>query len=699
MEDFTYIAIGASAGGLRAFEKLVSLLPTEKEYIYIIAQHLDPLKISALAEILTRYTTLDVTTITKKTIFSPKTIYIIPAGFDLTLQNNTLLLEQNKQRNKHEPTPSIDKLFTTLALYKKEKSVAILLTGTGHDGTKGMQNIKQYHGITIAENPEEAEYSSMPQSAIDSGYVDYTLTLEEIGYSFSSITHLSLATPLVVIQNLLQKQKNLNIAKYKTETILRRIDKRILLLHLDNIENYAKYIKLNPQELQLLYQNILIGVTRFFRDRESFEALKEEIYIYLKDKPHEYEIKVWSIACSTGEEAYSMAILIDQISQQLKKKFYVKIFASDIDATALVKARAGIYSNEDLKNLDEEIISQYFRKEENNYKIISQLRDNIIFTQHNILSDPPFTNQDIISCRNFLIYIKPEIQQEVFKLFHYSLKGDALLFLGSSESTLSSVKYFKTLNSEHKIYIKERLKNPPKLSHHFFSKHLQENSEQSIHENIVKKDLDIDKKITQTMIKHLIPNCIVVDKEMSIVYKKGSLTYVSMPDGFMTLNIIEHLHSSLKYATRKLITSVLHDNKHLATPYIEILQQEAPLYVKVLAYPYNKENTTMVLLYFQELQNLNLPEESFLIESLSVQTKQLQDENHNLEEKLTIFKENMQLLNEELQSSNEELQSSNEELETSNEELQSSNEELHVSIINEQKSQQKLSSILGNIFL
>ena len=704
MKKFTFIGIGASAGGLKAFEKLVPLLPIDKEYVYIIAQHLDPLKESALPEILARFTTLKVVAITEKTVYLPNTIYVIPAGYDMILQNNKLTLQKRVKETTHTSTPSINQLFTTLALYKKEKSIGILLTGAGHDGAEGFHQIKKHNGITIAQNPQEAYYNSMPQSAIDSGFVDYILSLEEIAHSLSNTMHPSLATPLVAIKNLLYKQNKFKIEKYKEETILRRINKRMLLLNLDSLQDYVNYMYAHNEEIDLLYQNILIGVTEFFRDKESFDALREEIYLYLKNKPEHYEVKIWSIACSTGEEAYSLAILIDQISIQLEKKFRVKIFASDIDAHSLAKAREAIYGDESLKTLDKKILFHYFTKVKNGYKIINQIRENIVFTQHDILSDPPFINQDIISCRNFLIYIKPEVQKEIFTLFHYTLKENGLLFLGSSESTLLNVKYFDVLSSEHKIYIKEELKNPPKLSHHFFSKHLQENNQQIENNTTVENNINIDNTITQTMVEHLIPNSIVVDKEMSIVYKKGTFEYVSMPNGFITLNIIEHLHPLLKYPVRQIITSVLSKNVHQHTKFIELPLANNPLYVKVLAYPYQKEHTTMVLLYFQELKstdlefdttNLNLPQESILIESMGAQLTQLQSENHTLEDKLTVFKENMQLLNEELQSSNEELQSSNEELETSNEELQSSNEELHSSILNEKKLQEKLTSILN----
>lgn len=705
MQNYTYVGIGASAGGLKAFEELISLLPQTSNYVYIIAQHLDPHKKSALVDILSRCTSLKVHAITETTSFLPNNIYIIPSGYDLTYKNARLSLCKTETL-KHKPTPSIDSLFQTLALHKREKSIAILLTGSGHDGTLGMQEIKKNGGMTIVQEPQEAYCKSMPQSAIDSGSVDYILPIQEIGKKLFTAVKIQVLTPLETIEQLLQNREYFDTKKYKSETILRRINKRMLLVHVNTLEEYLEYIASNEEELHLLYQNILIGVTQFFRDKEAFSVLESEVYNYLKDKPEYYELKVWSIACSTGEEAYSIAIVIDQVSKRLEKKFHIKIFASDIDEKALLKARSASYSEESITDIAPDILQNYFTKTDNGYKVTEEIRKNIVFTKHNILSDPPFINQDIISCRNLLIYIKPEAQQELFTLLHYTLKDDGILFLGSSESTLISIKYFTTISSESKIYKKEKLKNPPKISSHYFSKHLEEKNDFSVEGSTNKSDLNIEEDISTIIFDFFVPNCIVIDKEFSIVYKKGVLPFVKMPDGFMTLNVLDHLHKELQYSARHAISLAFTTQTVQSTKFIELDLGEEKIFVRMIANPYTKTPTTsMLLLYFQELHaddlqfnvsDLKLPDESFVIEGLTVQVKQIQENNNLLSEELSGYKEKMQLLNEELQSSNEELQSSNEELETSNEELQSSNEELHVSIVNEQKLQEKFSSILNS---
>jgi len=704
MKGYTYIGIGASAGGLRAFEKLVPLLPVDKGYIYIIAQHLDPTKQSSLVEILSHYTSLSVSEVDNNTVFAPNNIYIIPKGHNLIFRNSTLQL-QASEKNSYMPVPSIDKLFEALAEYKSENSIGIILSGSGNDGAHGIKKIKEYGGITIAQEPDEAKCKSMPERAIEAEGIDYILSIEEIIRSLTSTLYPKSATPILAIQKLLQKHENFNITKYKSDTILRRINKRMLLVHKKSLGEYLNYLMSNADELHLLYQSILIGVTRFFRDKEAFEKLEKEICIYLEDKPDNYEFKLWSIACSTGEEAYSIAILMAKINEKLNKSLQIKIFASDIDEKALSKARSALFSKEAVKDIDPSLLSKYFNEHNNGYKVIEKIRNQIVFTKHNILSDPPFINQDVISCRNLLIYIKPEVQQEIFTLLHYTLKDNGLLFLGSSESTLISIKYFTTLDSEHKIYAKEKLENPPKISAHYFSKHLEEKHNTLVASNTTSSDLKIEESISNAILDYFIPNCIVIDKELNIVYKKGELPFVHMPDGFITLNILDNLHKTLQYDVRRTIALAFSSNSTQTTKFIELILGIEKIFVRIIAYPYRKSSTTtMLMLYFQQLgpddlqfntNALNLPDESIIIKSLTAQLAQTQEDNHILSDKLVVYKENMQLLNEELQSSNEELQSSNEELETSNEELQSSNEELHVSINNEQKIQEKLSGILN----
>ncbi len=713
MENYIYIGIGASAGGLQAFEKLVALLPDDKRYVYVLAQHLNPCKKSSLAQILSHYATMPVSEINEECKFLPNHIYIIPAGFNLSVKNYQLKLEKISSQSSY-PTPSIDILFESLATYKKEHSVAIVLTGTGKDGSAGIKKIKENKGATIAQLPEEAQYKSMPQNAINTENIDYVLTIEEIANNLNSIIFTkehtivqNVSNMLKKIQKLLLKKENLNIDKYKNETIMRRINKRMMIVHAKTFDEYFEYIKKNSNELHLLYQNILIGVTTFFRDKKAFEALEKELFSYLKNKPENYQLRVWSIACSSGEEAYSLAILISKISKKMHKNFDIHIFATDIDDKALSDARIAVYTKESINDMDKELLDEYFVEVEGGYRVAECIRKQIVFTHHNILSDPPFINQDIISCRNLLIYILPEVQQEIFTIFHYTLKENGLLFLGSSESTLLSMKYFTSLNSEYKIYAKEKLKNPPKISSRYFSKHLEEKNYNSFKQIDESQNMNIEEQISNAIFDFFSPNCIIVDKDFTIIYKKGKLPFINMPDGFATLNLLDNLDVVLRYDVRRTLGLALSSQKVQTTKFIEILLNNIEkIFVRVVVYPYSVANSvSMFLLYFQQLDaedlqfntsDLTLPDESFMIKSLTTQLIQIQEENHSLLDELTLNRENMQLLNEELQSSNEELQSSNEELETSNEELQTSNEELHASLRAKQTLQKQLLMILNS---
>ncbi len=705
MKDSVFIGIGASAGGLQALKELLPLLPQDEDYVYIIAQHLDPHKKSALGEILTAFTSMPVVTISQKQKFLPNTVNIVPPGYNLIYAQHKLMLEKIA-KTPHIPTPSVDELFKALSSYKKENCVGIILSGAGHDGTAGVKVIKENGGITVAQSPNEAQYADMPKHAIESGYVDYVLDAKQIAQNLESILHV-IPEPLMKITKLLEEKECLNIDKYKKETIIRRLNKRMLLTKCANLDEYFDYINTYPDELHLLYQNILIGVTEFFRDKKSFEALKQHLEHYLLDKPDNYDLRIWSIACSTGEEAYSLAIMIDQIKKKLKKNFNVHIFATDIDEKALEIAKKGIYSKKLLEKTEKTILTTYFSALDEGYKIKEFIRSEIVFTKHNILSDPPFIKQDIISCRNFLIYILPEVQQELFVLFHYALKDNGLLFLGSSESTLMSVSYFKALNQEHKVYVKEALQNPPRISSHYFSTNTNTKQNQAGVKTFTLKDVNIKEEITNTVFELFSHECIIVDTNSTIVYKQGSNPFLELNDGFVTLNIVENLKKELRYSVKKILEQTVKTATLHSTKFIEVkLDNKKQTFVKVIAAPFaNKQNTPFILLYFQELnahglefdtREIVLPNESYVVENLTNRVKELQEDNHALLDELSISKENMQLLNEELQSSNEELQSANEELETSNEELQSSNEELQVSIINEQKLQRQLSLILNS---
>ena len=704
MKESVYIGIGASAGGLEVLKELLLKLPSDQNYVYIIAQHLDPHKKSHLSEILNQYTPMPVLLLGEDVNLRANTVSILPAGYELLAQDAGLILRKSAPSH-YSATPSLDTLFTTLAKYKHKHAVGIILSGTGKDGTEGLCKIQESGGISIAQNPSEAPYPSMPQSAINAQCVDYILSAKEIATELVSIIKKT-PKPLFEIATLLRKKKNFDISKYKQETILRRIEKRMLLTDIATLSGYLTYIDKNPKELTLLYENILIGVTNFFRDEKPFALLEELLLEYLRPKESGYKLRVWSVGCSTGEEAYSLAILIDTVAAKLGKSFDVSIFATDIDDGALKIAKEGLYHHKLLNNLNEEKLSRYFTKKEDGYQINSAIRSQIIFTHHDILQDPPLINQDLISCRNLLIYIQQETQEEILRLFHSSLKDEGILFLGTSESLLSQQRYFSQLHSSNRLYKKRLTPNPPKISPHYFSKHLEEKSTQKPVLQTNREEFNIQEKIANTIDRIFSREILVVDTNNSIIYKQGENPFLKIPDGYVTANILDNIHTELHYHVSKLLKEVSKTLDVEHTPYIEVeLSPKRTTFVKVIAAPLEEQmQNPLILLYFQEIEAASLcfstedfmANDAHLLQSFKQQIQELKRDNKELLSEVNISTERLQLLNEELQSSNEELQSANEELETSNEELQSSNEELHVAIENEQALYKKLSLILSS---
>ncbi len=693
MTDEVYIGIATSAGGLEALTEIVHDLPQKADYVYIIAQHTNPDKPSALVELLSAKSKLPVLEASRQCDFKPNHIYIIPPSYNLIYQDHALTLQKVKIAS-HHPIPSADLLFKALSLYKRDKAVAVVLTGMGHDGSKGILSIKEHGGTVIAQLPSSAKHPSMPQSAVNTNMVDYQLSLKDIALHLRSIISMrsdlqssSYPTSFRDIANLLYSYKHLDIFKYKSEMINRRINKRILMLNLKDMDEYTLYIKKNPAEIDLLHQEILIHVTSFFRDKDAFLKLKEKLEEYLKDKPQNYNIRIWSIGCSSGEEAYTLAILIDMIKQQTGKNIKSQIFATDIDDRALDKARTALYSQDEIKEIPDSILNEYFTKTNSDYRVKDLIKEQIIFTHHDILSDPPFIDQDLISLRNVLIYIEPNTQKEIFALCYNALKTNGILFLGLWEATLVEVKYFKLIDVDTKIYQKKILQNPPKLSVHYFNKHKKLNKEISLAKINNDKLTNIKKIVSKKMFDFFQPDFIILDEDYSIIYKKGDLPFIKMSDGFISLNILDNIHKELRYDLQNILQHTSNEKISQQTGFIEIkLDAEKTVLVRIIAFILNpKDRTLNFLLYFQQIDvneieffidNSIKNDNTLICTNLNLKLKKAKEEYDALQQQSVLYKENMQLLNEELQSSNEELQSQAEELETSNEELKSSNKEL-----------------------
>ena len=705
-----YVAIGSSAGGLEALQHLVVSLVKSSGFIYIIAQHHSLAQKSVLASILGRKSVIPITTIEITTHFKPDILYILPPHLQLISHYGKLKIIPI-QEPILPPLPLIDTLFYTLTQIKEAQCIAILLSGTGHDGTAGMIQIKENNGITIVQSPEEAHFDSMLKSAIDAGVVDYILPvyemtqkLKQLSSSLRDGSYVMEETAFERIRKIVQQHKQIDFYKYKDDTIQRRIQKRMTYLKFDTLEEYATYLSANQQEVSNLEKEIFIGVTSFFRDPKAFEALKIKLHEKIFPLQEMSEFRIWSVACSTGEEAYSLAIIVMDICEKLQKNIQLKIFASDIDDRALGKGRVGEYSKAALQQVEPQIIKKYFvQTHTDNYQIIKELRNKIVFTHHNFLQDPPFINIDLISCRNVLIYLLSSSQHEVFHFFHYALKKNALLFLGSSESTLASIDHFITLDQYFSIYEKEGKSSLPRLPRRLFQ---QDSKTQPFVGDKHMAPLDpiqIENYLHDEIFNFFSPSCIVVDQNYDIVYKKGLIPYIHFSDGIVNLNLLKNLDTDLQYEATLLLNHIDSSGLPQSSKFIEIGSGDNGRFVRIIAQPLNLPATSkMIFLYFQDfsVQELRLNgtihplfKEKAVFSTLSAQLAQAREEVQNLSDELLFLKQNMSMINAELQDSNEKLQSTVEEFETSNQELQSSNEELHNALDENVNLQQKLSLI------
>ncbi|MCX7085366.1 MAG: PAS domain-containing protein [Methylococcales bacterium] len=481
--NFPIIAIGASAGGLAAFENFFSGLPldTLPNMAFVLIQHLAPDRPSLLSQLLTHYCHLPVFEIINEMRIENNCIYIIPPDFDISIQNGHLYLKQPIAARGHRHP--IDFFFKSLAQQQHENAIGIILSGSGHDGCEGARVIKEEGGLLLAQTIESAEFRDMPASLIATGLTDYVLApkdmfpklLETIENKKTHPANPTLIKPsltsvdaLKKIVGLLQSETQHDFSLYKPNTIYRRIERRMLVLNQHTIAEYTHFLEHNPSEIQHLFNDLLIGVTQFFRDETAFKTLEQEIIPSLfKDKSANNVVRVWTPGCSTGQEPYSIAILLQDYLDKQHLKTKVQIFATDIDPVALNKARAGLYPLSISSDLSAQHLEKFFTLEPDgkSYRISKCIRDKVIFSEHNVIKDPPFSKLDLISCRNLLIYMTADLQNQLIPLFHYALKPNGILFLGSSETIGEFDSLFQTLHRHTKLYCSKKRPHINQLKH------------------------------------------------------------------------------------------------------------------------------------------------------------------------------------------------------------------------------------------
>lgn len=709
LSEFPIVAIGASAGGLAAFEAFFSAVNTDTDLgmAFVLIQHLSPDHKSLLSDIIRHYTHMEVFEVEDGMHVQPNCIYIIPPNRDMAILNGMLqLLEPSSPHGQRLP---IDFFFHSLAQDQHKRAIAIVLSGTGSDGSKGIAAIKAEGGIVIAQDLDSSEYDGMPKSAIDTELVDYVLPPAQMLKQLSaSVKHpikhppknlsvyASKENDLHKVFVLLRDQTGHDFSQYKPSTIHRRIERRMAVLHIDSLQNYAKHLQNSPSEIDALFSDLLIGVTNFFRDPEAFAFLKEHIIPkMLSLKPSGSTIRVWTTACSTGEEAYSIAILLKECMEEMKQNFLVQIFATDIDTTAITAARAGIYPLSITDHVSPERLARFFTPQidGSGYRIHKNIRDMLVFSEQNVIKDPPFSKLDLLSCRNLLIYMDSDLQKKLLPIFHYALNPNGILFLGSSESIGDFSDLFSVLDQPSKLYQRKenshsKLYNTAPIRFFPPTTALRLSPQQTVEKNTHITKVSLRELTEKTLLQQSTLTGILVNEQGDILYLHGHTgMYLELPSGEV------HANNILKMAReglRRDLTSALHKATvskqivHCRDLHIKIAHRITTVNITVRPLAQSQDSTVyLVIIEEVPLADTNHSIPSLIAHDPDTRVEELKHELHTQEEflnttnlKLETSNEELKSFNEEMQSLNEELQSTNEELETSKEELQSVNEEL-----------------------
>ncbi len=697
---FPVVGIGASAGGLDAFKKLIKAIPENSGMAYILVQHLHPEHSSSLPEILQRETNIPVREISDNVEVEPDNVYIIPANKMLVATDGILRLSPRLSKD-HRNMP-IDIFFSSLAEVHQSHSIGIVLSGTGVDGTLGLKNIKSQGGITFAQDLESAAYDAMPQSAIDAEVVDFILTPErmpqqllELNRTFNELPSNDSATQGQLTEDegfkkilaLLRVRNGVDFTYYKQTTIRRRILRRMIILKLEKIGDYLEQLQQSKTEQETLFQDLLIPVTSFFRDPHTFENLCDTIFPELiKNKSNNNPLRVWIAACSTGEEAYSIAICLHEYLEDKNLNIKIQIFATDISEKAIAKARAGIYHKREMNGLSESRMQHFFSKTNGHYQAKKTIRDMCVFAIHNFLKDPPFAKVDLISCRNVLIYMEPFLQKKAFTIFHYALNEKCYLLLGKSETTGSSSEFFLQVGKKEKLYTRKSL---PGRFMNVASEHREDairDKDYGMRSNERRRD-DFQKNADDILLSKYTPAGVIVNEQLDIVQFRGSTgEFLEPSPGKASLNVLRMAREGLAFELRNALHKSksanevfikegipINNGKKLVTIEVVPLLNSADLHFLILF----RESVQQSAITNQPLAvNYAKDEKDIRVQQLEKDLLQAREDMRSITEDQEAVNEELQSANEELLSGSEELQSLNEELETSKEELQSTNEEL-----------------------
>lgn len=695
---FPIVGIGASAGGLEAFEQFFHHMPADSGMAFVLVPHLDPCHASLLADILQRATAMPVIEALDQMPVEPNHVYIIPPNRDMEIFHGELQLNiPTIPRGQRLP---IDSFFRSLAEDQQEKAIGIILSGTGSDGTQGARAIVGAGGIILVQEPMTAKYDGMPNSVIHAGYATRILPVNKMSATLQSCIHCTsirsdapvAPQTLTGIKRALIQLRTItghDFSLYKQSTIGRRIERRMLQHNIDNIDIYARYLKENPAEARVLFKELLINVTNFFRDPEAFEVLEKDILPSIcKDKTADSVFRLWVAGCSTGEEAYSIAILLRELMEETHQEFRVQIYGTDLDDEVITVARTGLYPFNIAQDITSKRLRRFFVKEDTGYRIKKEIREMVVFAIQNVIKDPPFTKLDLLSCRNLMIYLGHELQNRLIPTFHYALNPNGILFLSPSEGIGNHTELFSVVNRKWKFY---------RATHSLASTQLLITRPSTLEEPYVRKALE---KITKTpkeiniaewapklLAQFFAPASVVTDFKGNIIYVHGDTgKYLCPAQGEASLNVIEMAREGLNLELRAAIYAAANSGVLTLNREIQVKTNGGFSTVSLSVRPLPDSNSTHnhLLVNFQDVASPpKNPRKRVTKTAELARVKELEHDLIYLKESYQVsleeqqaFNEELKSVNEELQSTNEEMQSSNEELETSKEELQSVNEEL-----------------------
>ncbi len=693
-QESRLIAVGASAGGLEALKSFFEGIPASNKNSFIVLQHLSPDFKSMMGELLAKSTELVIEEIKENTEINPGTIYLIPTTSNLIIQNGRLqLVDKPKTQKLNLP---IDMFLQSLAHFKEDQAIAVILSGTGSDGTRGIKTIKEKGGLVMVQDPTQAKFDGMPQSAIQTGLVDYVLKTEDMGEELQKYINAPVVlhftdddiqydeVTLSKILTLIHETIDVDFTEYKHSTLARRVARRVNVCQCSSLSEYYNLLKAQPNEIPILAREFLIGVTKFFRDLPVWDIMEETVLPnIIAGKVNGEKLKIWDVACSTGEEAYSLAIYISEELERQNKNIEVKIFATDVSQEHLNIGGQGIYSESIVADIDSGLLQKYFITKNNGYQPIDRLRNMIIFSHHNIIKNPPFHNMDLVLCRNLLIYFQPSIQKRALNVLHYSLKENGYLVLGTSENVSSHSECFEVVDRKWKIFkntsLRKRLNtevlhsSPDNRPKELVNSRRKTNSRSQV-TNAVQK---VGNELSEAILEQFGGASVFIDSEFNILQAIGEFRkYASLPVAGFSINLLDMLSTELKHIIKASVKLAMKNNDKVIYQDAIYAHEGEKKSLDLIVKPFKHHNLDLEVNYVltfieKELQLSHInPVEKVTVDS------RFQNYILELEEELRKTKEELQSTMMEVETSNEELQAANEELLASNEELQSTNEEL-----------------------